>query len=160
MADVTIASDDVVASAGGDPLALLVTWGMGDTPWTLRTPVRVALLRLETISTYSLVAYGLSGVPGQVDPATGIGRVYPFPESAMHPLYLRVVRCYTPRLAEGVYYARVEQWDGANWVQVGQPEPFRVQVRLRHQQVYDLRRGFPAPPYQPGPQTIERDGRM
>ena len=153
-------SDPLIPDQGGVPLVVRL-----DTAFAVGALVRMRLGRAVVIDgTGQIESFGecLSGQPGTalVAPDTGLPcyPLTPFPADRTDPLRGRFVRAYSPRLAPGVYWLGL--WystdQGASWA-VGPQAigPFRVMLRTRDQEVYEIRANFPTPPNTGvGPQTL------
>jgi hypothetical protein len=125
------------------PVTLRVT----TPPWVLGQKVRVGMLRSDHAGGWVSPpeCYLYSGVAGQ---STDL---YPSPDDSTMPYYLELLRGWPALLAPDEYMPRVEYWNGGAWVLATvtgyADKHIHVMPRSRYEEIYRIRQGFPAPPY-------------
>jgi hypothetical protein len=97
---------------------------------------------------------GTPGTPIARDDDYLVRTIYPkrYEDS---PWDLRIVRGYSPRLRDGLYYLDLRRWDGEAWVSVGNKVAIRALPPCRYTEIYNLRRNFPTPPHYTGPKSMD-----
>ena len=127
------------------------------------TLLRVGLYRATGAGTWEALAgaYLYGGIDG------GGTDLYAKPEDPNATYFVELVQGWCPLVAHGVWWPKVERWNGAAWVVVpgtntygasGFPErPITVIPRALHEETIRTRQGFPQSRFLAGPTILKQE---
>ena len=163
---------DYLDDCGGVPVSLRVYWSTAEranhgTPGGRlpnSTQFRLGLFRMTAPGVWEVSprGYVYSGIAAQGH------TLYATPANLSFKNPLEYLHGWAPLLAVGVYWPKVEYYDvgTSTWTVLagsnpiygasGFPDdPAVILERMRHEEVYRVRQGFPASVYPTGPQRLE-----
>lgn len=163
---------DYLDDHGGRQVSLRVQWSTveranhgspgGRLPQGTRWRVGLYVATAPGVWEVSPRGFLYSGVAGQA------GVLYSAPQDLAASDPLEYIQGWSPLLATGVYWPKVQYWTGAAWATLagtnpvygasGFPDdPVVLLARPRLAEVYRVRQGFPTPPYKVGARYLEQE---